>query len=313
MRGSRRNENRRRSRAMASVGSGDYAYEALDTWGTLPEGFRWGQIGAVNVDSDDRVYVFTRTEHPLMVFERDGRYVRSLGEGVIQDAHGLCIGPQGDLFVVDRAAHVVMKFSNDWKKLFELGNRDQPSDTGWTPENRTVLRAAGPFNYPTDVAFSANGDFYVSDGYRNARVHKYSADGQLLSSWGEPGRTRPGEFNLVHSVWEARGRLHVADRENNRIQVFSPDGEFIEMWTDFAQPADIYVDDNDIMYVAELSGRVTLLTLDGTIVERIGSLDDRVAKPGRFVAPHGIWADRHGDFYVSEVLQGQRIQKFVRT
>lgn len=297
---------------MPSVGTGDYSYEVLDSWGALPEGFQWGQIGAVNVDAQDRVYVFTRTDHPLMVFERDGRYVRTLGEGVIRDAHGLCLDPHGDIFLVDRAAHVVMKFTRDGEKLFELGNRDQPSDTGWTTENRTVLRADGPFNYPTDVAFSANGDFYVSDGYRNARVHKFSGDGHLLFSWGEPGRERPGEFNLVHSVWEARGRLYVADRENNRIQLFTPGGEFIEMWTGFVQPADIYVDENDMMYVAELSGRVSLLTLDGTVVARFGSPEDRVPEPGKFVAPHGIWADRHGDFYVSEVLQGQRIQKFVR-
>lgn len=296
---------------MTSLGSGAYAYEVLDSWGALPEGFAWGQIGAVNVDLEDRVYVFTRTQHPLMIFERDGRYVRTLGEGLIQDAHGLCLGPHGELFLVDRAAHVVMKFTRDGQKVFELGNRDQPSDTGWTTENRAVLRAAGPFNYPTDVAFSTNGDFYVSDGYRNARVHKFSADGQLLFSWGQPGRERPGEFNLVHSVWEAKGRLYVADRENHRIQVFTPEGEFIEMWTGFVQPADIYVDENDIMYVAELGGRVTLLTLDGTVITRFGSPEERVAEPGKFVAPHGIWADRHGDFYVSEVLQGQRIQKFV--
>lgn len=297
---------------MASVGSGDFSYEVLDTWGSLPAGFQWGQIGAVKGDSDDRVYVFTRTDHPLMVFERDGRYVGSLGEGVIRDAHGLCLDPHGDLFLVDRAAHVVLKVTREGETLFELGNRDQPSDTGWTLEDRTVLRAAGPFNYPTDVAFSANGDFYVSDGYRNARVHKFSSDGRLLFSWGEPGRTRPGEFNLVHSVWEVRGRVYVADRENHRIQVFTPEGEFIELWTGFVQPADIYVDQNDIMYVAELSGRVTLLTLDGTVITRFGSPDERVAEPGKFVAPHGIWADQHGDFYVSEVLQGQRIQKFVK-
>lgn len=298
---------------MATVGSGDYSYEVLDSWGALPEGFAWGQIGAVSVDADDRVYVFTRTEHPLMVFERDGRYVRTFGEGIIRDAHGINIAPDGSLFLVDRAEHVVMKFSQDGQKLLELGNRGQPSDTGWTTENRTVLRAAGPFNFPTDVAFSTDGDFYVSDGYRNARVHKFAADGKHLFSWGEPGRDRPGEFNLVHSVWESHGKVYIADRENHRIQIFTPEGEFIEMWTKqgFVQPTDIYVDEHDIMYVSELGGQVTLLTLDGEVIMRIGSPQDRVPEPGKFVAPHGIWADQYGDFYVSEVLQGQRIQKFV--
>ena len=147
--------------------------------------------------------------------------MRSWGEGLFKDPHGICIDAQGNVFLVDRAAQVVMKFTVGGEKVFELGTRDQPSDTGYTEENRTVLRAAGPFHHPTDIAFSDSGEFYVSDGYRNARVHKFSADGTLLFSWGEPG-TGPGQFHLVHSVWEARGRVYVADRENNRIHVFTP-------------------------------------------------------------------------------------------
>jgi DNA-binding beta-propeller fold protein YncE len=294
-----------------SVGNDSFTYEVAEGWGELPEGYEWGQIGAVSVDGQDRVHLFTRTDHPLMIFDRDGHFEKSTGEGIIKDAHGLCLDAEGNRFMVDRAAQVAMKFTADGQKLFELGNRDQPSDTGYTEENRTVLRAAGPFHHPTDVALSASGDFYVSDGYRNARVHKFSADGTFLFSWGEPG-TGPGQFRLVHSVWEARGRVYVADRENNRIQVFTPQGEYLEMWTDFLQPCDIYVDDNEIMYVAELQGRVTLLSLDGTVLTRIGNPEQRTAEPGKFVGPHGIWADQHGDFYVSEVLTGQRVQKFIR-
>lgn len=296
---------------MVSVGSGDYAYDVIPDWGALPAGFEWGLLGAVSVDADDRVYVFSRSEHPLMVFERDGTYVRTIGEGIFQDGHGMCFDANGDILVADRGPQVVMKFSPDGEKLMELGQRDEPSDTGYTDENRTVLRAAGPFNYPTDVACSTSGDFYVSDGDRNARVHKFSADGRLLFSWGGPG-SEPGEFKDVHSVWEAKGRVYVADRENHRIQIFSPDGDFIDTWTGFVQPADIYVDDNDVMYVAELAGRVSLLTLDGTVIDRFGSPEERVREPGKFVGPHGIWADRHGDFYVAEVFAGKRVQKFVR-
>ena len=174
-----------------------------------------------------------------------------------------------------------------------------------------MLRAGRPFHHPTDIALSASGDFYVSDGYRNCRVHKYSSDGTLLFSWGEPGNG-PGQFNLPHSVWEAKGKVYVADRENNRIQVFTPNAEHLETWDGFLQPCDIYVDENDLMHVAELQGRVTLVGLDGTVVARLGGPDQRVAEPGKFVAPHGIWADQHKDFYVSEVLQAQRIQKFIR-
>lgn len=301
---------------MTTVGSGDFSYEVLDSWGALPEGFKWGQIGSVSVDPRDRVYVFTRTEHPLMLFERDGRYIGTMGEGIIKDAHGISIAPDGSMFLVDRAEQVVMKWDKDGNKLFELGNRGVGSDTGYTDENRTVLRRAGPFNYPTNVAFSTNGDFYVSDGYRNAAVHKFDSEGKHLFSWGEPGvvegRDKPGHFALVHAVWEHKGKVYIADRQNHRVQIFTPEGEYVDMWTGFVQPTDFYVDANDIMYVSELGGRVTLTTLDGEVITRIGNPDDKVPEPGKFVAPHGIWADSHRDFYVSEVLQGQRIQKFVR-
>ena len=296
---------------MVSVGSGDFTYDVIPDWGVLPDGFEWGLLGAVTVDADDRVYVFSRSDHPLMVFERDGTYVKTIGEGQFSDGHGMCFDPSGDLLLVDRGPHVVMKFTTDGERLMELGQRDEPSDSGYDEETRLVARAAGPFNYPTDVACSSTGGFYVSDGDRNASVHKFADDGTLQFSWGKPG-TGPGEFRDVHSVWEAKGRVYIADRENHRIQIFSPDGEFINQWTGFSQPADIYVDENDVMYVAELAGRVTLLTLDGTVVQRFGSPDDRVREPGKFVGPHGIWADRHGDFYVAEVFAGKRVQKFVR-
>ncbi len=295
----------------ASVGQGSYSYEVADGWKEPPAGYEWGQIGAVAVDSKDQVYLFTRTDHPLMIFDKEGNFLRSWGEGVFKDAHGLCFDADDNMYFVDRASQVVMKFTADGQKVFELGNRDQPSDTGYNEEDRTVLRAGGPFHHPTDVALSASGDIYVSDGYRNCQVHKYSADGEFLFSWGEPG-DGPGQFRLVHSVWEAKGRVYVADRENHRIQIFTPQEEFLDMWPGFIQPCDIYVDDNDIMYVPELQGRVSLVSLDGTILTRIGDPQDRVAEPGKFIGPHGICADSNGDFYVSEVLTGQRIQKFIR-
>ncbi|MFH1140531.1 MAG: peptidyl-alpha-hydroxyglycine alpha-amidating lyase family protein [Chloroflexota bacterium] len=299
-------------------GSGDFRYELAEGWGQLPSGWQWGQIAAVAVDSQDRVYVYTRTNHPMMIFDRSGNFIRSWGETILpKDPHGLCLDAQNNMFLVDREGQVVMKFTADGKKVFELGTRDKPSDTGYTQENRTVLRAAGPFHHPTDIALSSTGDFYVSDGYRNARVHKFSPDGKLLFSWGEPG-TGPGQFRLVHGIWEAKGRVYVADRQNNRIQIFTPEGRYLDKWDGFLQPMKIFVDAHDIMYVPELEGRISILDLKGKVLARWGSPDDRKAEPGKFVCPHGIWADKHGDFYVSEVQAsgapaiGQRIQKFVR-
>ncbi len=295
----------------ATVKIGPYTYDADDAWGRLPAGYRWGHVSSVAVDSHDRVYAYTRTEHPLMVFDRDGAFLESRAEGLVQDAHGMCLDADDNLYLLDRESQVALKLTPDGRQVFEIGTRGQPSDTGYTAESRAVLRAAGPFHHPTDIALSASGGFYVSDGYRNARVHKFSDDGTLLFSWGEPG-DGPGQFNLPHSVWEAHGRVYVADRQNNRLQVFTTEGGHLETWTGFLQPCKIFVDGDDLMYVAELQGRVSLLRLDGTVMGSLGGLDEQAAEPGKFVAPHGIWADSHGDLYVSEVLEGQRLQKFVR-
>jgi hypothetical protein len=246
-----------------------------------------------------------------MVFDRDGVFLSTWGSDHFGDAHGLCTAPDDSQYFVDRSGQVAMKFTKDRKKVFEIGNRGEPSDTGYTDENREVLRAAGPFHHPTDIALSASGGFYVSDGYRNCRVHKFADDGALEYSWGEPG-TGPGQFNLVHSVWEADGRVFVADRQNHRIQVFTPQGEYLDEWGGFIQPCKLFVDSNNIMYVAELQSRVTILDLEGNVLAQLGDPEYRKPEPGHFIGPHGVWVDSHGDLYVCEVLMGQRIQKFLR-
>ena len=252
-----------------TVGNGAYQYDVAEGWGKLPEGYDWGQIGAVSVDSRDRVHVCTRTEHPVLILDRDGNFLGSWGEGILLDPHGICFDADDNVYYVDREPCVILKFNSAGKKIWETGDRDQPSDTGFTKENRTAIRAADPFNYPTDIAFSANGDFYVSDGDRNACVHKFNADGKLLFSWGEPG-DGPGQFNRPHCVWEADGRVFVGDRDNNRIQIFTPAGKYLDAWGGFVQPAKIYVDGRGIMYVAELKGRVSILDLKGNLLARWG-------------------------------------------
>ncbi len=284
-------------------------YEVVENWGKLPDGWQWGQVGGVAVDSQDRVHVFTRTEHPLMAFDRDGNFLYSWGEGFFEDAHGIYIAPDDTIYLADRTPQVVMKFTHDGVLLFTMGNRNQPSDTGYTDENRKVLYAGPPFHHPTDITLSPQNEIYISDGYRNARVHKFSADGKLASSFGEPG-DGPGQFVLVHSVWWHKDRLYVADRQNNRIQILTPSGEFIDEWPGFLQPCKIYIDSEDIMYVAELGARVSVLDLQGNVLARWGG--ERSHEPGLFWGPHGIWTDSRGDLYVSEVLEGQRVQKFVR-
>ena len=293
-----------------AIDAGERQYEHVAGWGELPPGWIWGQVGAVGVDSQDRVHVFTRTDHPYMIFDKEGHLVWSWGTEIFMDAHGICIGPDDMVYLVDRSPQLVFKFTNDGRHLLTLGKRDKPSDTGYTADDPVVKYAGPPFHHPTDVGLSPNGEFYVSDGYRNCRVHKYAADGTHLFSWGEPG-DGDGQFVLVHSVWEHKGKVYVADRGNNRLQVFTPQGEWLATWPGFLHPCKIYIDNEDIMYVAELDARVTICDLDGNIIARTSG--ERTHAPGQFWAPHGIWTDSEGSMYVSEVLQGAKLQKFART
>jgi streptogramin lyase len=283
-----------------AFGSGKYTYEVQEGWGKLPKGWKFSWIPAVAVDSKDRIYVYSRSEHPMVVFDREGNFLKSWGEDILKDAHGLFIDAEDNIYCVERNTHVMHKFTPDGELLMTLGTPDKPGAEG------------EPFNLPTDLALGPDGEMFITDGYGNARVHKYSPDGELIMSWGKPGKG-PGEFNLPHCVWvDRRNRVMVADRQNNRIQFFTLDGEYITEWGDFRHPDDIFVDENDIVYVAELDQRVTILTLDGKILAQWGSQRGSEV-PGEFFAcPHGIWTDSRGDLYVGEVQADQRLQKFIR-
>ena len=160
---------------MTTVGTGKYTYEIVEGWGSLPQGWELGQT-AIVTDSQDRVYLFNRSDHPLIVLDRDGNFLSAWGEGVLSDAHGMFIDAEDNLYLPVKNNHVVLKYSSQGNLLMSLGTRDQPSDTGWSGNiSDPVQRAAAPFNRPTDVALSPDGDLYISDGYGNSRVHKFTA------------------------------------------------------------------------------------------------------------------------------------------
>ena len=159
-------------------------YQAVVGWEQLPAGYTHPDVAAVAVDSKDRVFLFCRSDHPVMIYERDGRFVGSWGEGVFtMRTHGITIGPDDSVYCTDDAGHSVRKFTPDGKLLLTLGaNAGKPSDSGYDGSNiTTVLHGAPPFNRPTNLAVAPNGDLYVSDGYGNARVHRFSAGGELLA------------------------------------------------------------------------------------------------------------------------------------
>ena len=281
-------------------GQGTHQYTVAENWWTLPEGWEFGWIPAVAVDSQDRIYVYSRSEHPMVVFDRDGNFIDSWGDDILKDAHGIFIDADDNIYCTERDTHVVRKFTTAGELLMTLGTPDEPGAEG------------APFNKPTDLALGPDGEMYISDGYGNARVHKYSPDGELIKSWGQPG-TGPGEFDLPHCVRvDPRNRLMVADRENNRSQFFTLDGEYIEEWGDLLQPDTIYIDADDLVYIAELGQRISIMTLDGEVISQWGS-ERGSTVPGEFLAcPHGIWLDSQGDIYVGEVQADARLQKFIR-
>ena len=290
---------------MATLGMAPYIYEVAEPWAQLPDGWSFREVAAVGVDAHDQVYAFNRGAHPMMVFDRQGQFLRSWGEGVFTRAHGITMGPDATVFCTDDGDHTVRKCTLDGKVLFTLGVPGKPAP----------FMSGDPFHRCTHVALDPRtGEFYVSDGYGNARVHKYTPDGRLLFSWGESG-TDPGQFNISHNIaTDQDGWVYVADRENHRIQVFDPQGKFETQWVNMARPSGLYIDQaNARAYVGEsgsaigpnadargLGPRISILDLHGQVLARLGDLP-RGEGRGQFIAPHGVGLDSHGDIYVAEV------------
>ena len=268
------------------------------------------------MDSRDRVYCFNRSaEHPVLVFDRDGNYLSSWGAGLFAFPHTIRVDASDNLWLVDRDHGQMFQFTLDGKLLRTVGTRGYRSDTGVDPSEprssayRKVTRGGGPFNLPTDIAVAPSGEMFITDGYGNARVHKFAADGTHLRSWGEPG-SGPGQFSLPHGVWiDRHGRVMVCDRENDRVQVFDQQGTFLHVWpTRLIGPAVFYVDAHDVVYIPEHNGGlVSVLTLEGERLAQWGDLS--------FRSCHGIWGDSRGDLYVVRPGgwgKGRRVVKHVR-
>lgn len=297
----------------------EFGYEPDDHWHKLPSWIKWPEVAGVAIDLSDRVFVFNRGEHPVVVFDREGNLLKSWGEGFFVRPHGITIAPDDSVYCTDDLGHVVHKFTPDGQLLMTLGRKGQPSDTGATSiDFRTVKYAGPPFHYPTNLAIAPNGDLFVSDGYGNARVHRFSANGKLLHSWGEPGGG-PGQFRVPHGIAiDPNGIVYVADRENSRIQLFDREGKYLSEWNDVARPSQVFIDKNGVVYVSELGfiagmwpgttapapnspgGRLSIFHRNGELIARWGG-GRNPCVPGDFFAPHDICVDSRGDIYVAEV------------
>ena len=283
-------------------GSGEYRYEVVEGWFSPPEGMDFGVIPSVACDSLDRVYVFSRSDNPMAVFDQDGNFLDTWGGELFLQPHAVFVDRQDNLYCVDNLTHCIHIFDSDWEPLRTLGTMKKP---GANP--------GIPFNRPTDVDILSTGELFVSDGYGNRHVHKFSPDGELLKTWGGEG-TGPGQFVLPHSVRvDSRNRVWVCDRTNCRIQIFDTDGQFLQELTGFGEPNAVYFDPREeVVYLAERLHQVSILTLDGDVITQWGG-GAKSEKPGEFIAtPHGIWADSRGDLYVAEAETENRLQKFAR-
>ncbi len=303
------------------ISSGEFTYRPIANWAQWPSDWNVLEVTAVATDSHDRVFVYNRGDHPVAVFDPEGKLLFSWGEGLFIRPHGIWIGPDDAVYLTDDLNHTVHKFTAEGRHLFTLGTSGQPSDTGNTSiDYRTIRRSGPPFNFPTNLAVAPNGDLYISDGYGNARIHKFSPEGVLQFSWGTPG-TGPGQFQVPHGIAiDRNGVVYVADRENSRLQLFSPQGEFLTEWTDIARPCEVFIDDVGRVYVAELGyrtgmwpgttapspdstgGRISIFDASGNRLARFGG-GERPCEAGDFFSPHDIWLDSRGSLYVSEVVR----------
>src|SRR5262250_624795 len=294
-----------RERMAVQLGSGEYAFEVNENWAKVPDEITLGDCAAVGVDRQNRVYAFNRGEHPVAVFDADGNLLRTWGEGVFHRPHGVHMGPDDTIYLTDDGDHTVRKCTLDGKILLEIGIPGRPAP----------FMSLQPFNRCTHTALSPDGHIYVSDGYSNACVHKYSPDGKRLFSWGEPG-TDPGQFNLPHNIGcDADGWVYVADRENHRVQVFDGNGKYETQWNNLHRPCGLFMPPGKcpVCYIGELCAvqpvsrnvpnlgpRVTIVDHTGKRISRLGGLGPGLG-PTEFLAPHGLAVDSRGDLYVGEV------------
>jgi DNA-binding beta-propeller fold protein YncE len=284
----------------------DFLFEPIEAWEQLPAHVVLGDVAGIAVDSNDRVYLFNRGEHPVVVLDRGGRFLHAWGQGVFTNPHGASIGPDDSLYLTDNGDHTVRKFTPEGKLLLQIGVPGQPS-----PSMSNV-----PFCRCTHTALSPTGDIYVSDGYGNACVHKFSPDGKLLHTWGKPG-TREGEFNLPHNICcDAAGLVYVADRENHRVQVFDGNGTYLRQINNLHRPCGLCITRGTQPHVLvgelgpymavnhatpNLGPRLMILDNNGRLINRLGK-DKPGTTPGAFVAPHSVALDSTGDLYVGEVI-----------
>ena len=292
-------------------------YRAEPDWPQLPAGWNFRETPGIAADAAGHVYVIHRGDHPIMEFDARGKFVRAFGDGLFERPHAIRIDPEGNIWAVDDMGHLVVKFDRGGRVRMVLGRFKTSSEvkSGLAEPNmlhgsRGIRDNDVPrFNRPTDIAFAPSGDFYVTDGYGNSRIVKFSKDGRVLKIWGQRG-SGPGEFHTPHAAAvDRQGNVYVADRENYRIQIFDADGNFQREWTHVGAPWGLdWTREGHLLVADGYNNRVLELAADGKVLGAFGA-PGRL--PGQFSYLHHLASGPGGSIYTAEILNW-RPQKLVR-
>lgn len=295
------------TQSKAAPGAQPNPYRLVMNWAELPSTMKWGQVVAFDFDKRGDILLFHRNDPGILKFSRDGKLLKSWGDGLFVQAHGLFVDRFGAIWAADSDAKdgkggQVFKFDSEGKLLMTLGRK------GVLAESPT----GDSFIGPTGVAVAANGDIFVSDGHvanGNHRVLKFSKDGRFIKAWGKTG-SAAGEFNGPHGIaMDARGRVFVADRSNRRVQVFDQDGRFLDAWPQFGAPENIYISRDDMLYVSDSNstpespykrGIRVANAKDGVIKYFIPEESWDPAKPAA-TGPVGLGVDSKGNVFAADV------------
>ena len=297
--------------------------------GPLPD------VADVAVGPDDTVYLLARGPGRILVISPSGEMIRMIGAGSLSNRpHSLEVDTDGTIFCVDEPRHAVAIFDSHGEFGGWLGSVDVPSSTGVNADAgdlpnrlRSIQRSAGPFNLPTHVTVSHDRELFVTDGYGNAAVHRMTRQGQLIATWGSPGEG-PTQFRVPHyDCFLSEDRLAVCDRENGRVQIFTPAGVLGQVWN-AQRPSGVTVDRREgLVFLSEMgadegsdlfargkitqpeSPMVTIWTIEGEKIDELSSATHDPADPGSFILPHGIAVDSRGDLYVAETTTTYRLAR----
>jgi sugar lactone lactonase YvrE len=271
----------------------------------LPAGMTMGASASVAFDSKGHLFVLNRGTQALVEFDANGKFIRAFGEGLFRRTHGLRIDRDGDIWVTDVGAHIVVKLNPKGEALLTLGTKGEPGE--WNEAT-----GSHRLNEPNDVAFNRAGDIFVVQGHTpgkgDPRVLKFDKNGNFKKSWGGLGTER-GSFNVAHGIaFDAKGLLWVADRENQRIQIFDDEGKFVREIKYAGLPCGLQIGEKYIYMVNGFAGQLLQLDLNGNVLAAIGKSGKG---PGEFGEAHFVAVSPKGEIYVADTVNSA-VQKFVK-